>query len=59
MDEDVELTYTVTIRTYGDAEKLRQDMGKRLAKICELSFMDVSVEEDIACIDSRNYTVVS
>ena len=46
MDEEVELTYIVTIRTYGDAEKLKLDMGDRLAKICELSFMDVSVSHD-------------
>ena len=60
MDQDVDLVYVVTIRTYGDLDKVKRDMLSRLTKICDLNFMSVSVEHDHARrIDRTNYKAVS
>ena len=45
MGNDIELTYTVTVRTIGDAAKVRDIVGSRLAKICGLTFNEVVVQD--------------
>lgn len=46
MDQDVELTYTVTVRTLGNPEQSRERVGHRLAKLCGLNFTNFRVEDE-------------
>lgn len=42
-DEQAVLTYIVRVSAYGDPDKIARDVGKRLAKVCNLNFSDVRI----------------
>lgn len=44
-DVEMPLTFTVKVTVYGDPDRLRGEIGKRIAKICNLNFRDVEVAD--------------